>query len=117
RIEMREGMAVMEGETVARIVPALEDPRTLTLLRADLETARAGQLEAESALAQAQSLAEQASRERARREALADAGSLSAETIEQAVTAALVAERALAAAEAHLAAARARVRAAEARLV
>jgi len=117
RIAVREGAAIRQGETVARIVPAREDPRTLALLRADLETARANRLEAESALAQAEARADQARRDSDRRTALAEAGSLSSEVIEQAQTAARVADRALAASEAHLSAADARLRAAEARLV
>jgi len=117
RIVVREGSAVRQGETVARIVPAPEDPRTLALLRADLESARATRLEAESGLAQARARADQARRDSERRTALAEAGSLSSEVIEQAQTTARIAERALAAAEAHISAADARLRAAQARLV
>jgi HlyD family secretion protein len=119
RIGLEEGDPVEAGEIVARILPSLENPRTLATLRADVEVARAAHLEAAAAVAQAETRAEQAAREAERRTALAEAeaGSLSREAIEQAVTAANVAARALEAARAMLDASEARLAAARSRVL
>lgn len=119
RIGLEEGDPVEAGDVVARILPSLENPRTLATLRADVEAARAAHLEAGAAVAQAETRAEQAAREADRRTALAEAeaGSLSREAIEQAVTAADVAARQLEAARAMLDASEARLAAARARVL
>lgn len=119
RVELEEGDPVEAGDVVARILPSLENPRTLATLRADVEAARAAQLEAGAAVAQAETRAEQAAREADRRTALAEAepGSLSREAVEQAVTAADVAARQLEAARAMLDASEARLAAARARVL
>lgn len=117
RIELEEGDPVEEGDVVARILPSLENPRTLATLRADVEAARAAHLEAGATVARAETRAEQAAREADRRTALAEAGSLSREAIEQAVAAAAVATRELEAARAMLDASEARLAAARARVL
>jgi HlyD family secretion protein len=117
RISLEEGMRIHDGQVIARILPSLEDPRTLEALRADAQAARAAHLEAEAALDQARARSEQARRESERRSALADEGALTRESLEQFASQARVAEMALSAAEATLEAATARRRAAEARLL
>lgn len=117
RIELEEGDPVEAGDIVARILPSLENPRTLATLRADVAAARAAQLEAGAAVARAETRAEQAARNADRRTALAEAGSLSREAIEHAVTAADVAARELEAARAMLEASEARLAAARARVL
>lgn len=117
RIRLEEGTEVDAGDTVARLLPTLEDPRTLATLRADVDAARAAYLEAESGVEQARIRASQARREADRRAALTDAGGLSREAIEQADLQARVAERSLEAARATLQAAAARRDAAETRLL
>lgn len=117
RIRLEEGAEVGAGDTVARMLPTLEDPRTLATLRANVDAARAAYLEAESGVEQARIRASQARREADRRAALTDAGGLSREAIEQAELQARVAERTLEAARATLQAAAARRDAAETRLL
>jgi len=116
RIDLDEGAQVEEGALIARILPARDDPRTALGLQAEVDAARAARLEAESGVEQARARAEQARREAERRAAL-DAGTLSAEAVEQAQVNARVAERAFEAAEAMLDAAAARLDAARSRLL
>lgn len=116
RIDLDEGAQVDEGALIARILPAREDPRTALGLQAEVDAARAARVEAESGVEQARARAEQTRREAERRAAL-DAGTLSAEAVEQAQVNARLAARALESAEAARDASAARLAAARARLL
>lgn len=116
RIRLDEGESVTEGEIVARIASAPEDPRTFSVARAQLAAAEARRAEMEVQVEETRGRLEQESREAARLQALEKAGAVSRQAVEQAVLAAASARRASEAAQAALRGAEADVRAARAAL-
>lgn len=117
RLDLEEGDTVQEGQLLARLYPAPQDPRVVATYRAELDAARARHRRAQSLLREAELQAEQAEREVERRRPLAEMGAITRERMEQAELAATVARQRLEAAEAELASARAAVSSAEARLM
>jgi len=116
RLEIHAGDRVQEGQLLAQLYPAPEDPRVIATIRAEVSAAEARYVEAEARLREAGVQAEQARREAERRRPLLELGAITRENLEQAELASQVAderqESALAtvrAAEAALAAARARL--------
>jgi HlyD family secretion protein len=120
RLALRAGDKVEEGQVLARLYPAPEDPRVIATVRAEVDAAQARYVDAEARLREAEIQAEQALREVERRRPLLELGAITREGLEQAEVAARVAEErrqsalaALRAAEAGLAGARARLLGAE----
>ena len=116
RLDVRAGDVVVEGQLLARLYPAPEDPRVIATARAEVGAAEARYTEAEARLREADVQAQQARREAERRRPLLELGAITRENLEQAELAAQVAEErrgsaaaTLRAAEAALAAARARL--------
>lgn len=107
RIDLREGATVAAGEVLARIASAPDDPRGLSVTRAQLDAAEARRSRAVAELEQAEAAAIQAEREAVRREDLADAGALSREDMEQMRLRALATRQQAEAARAALSAAQA----------
>lgn len=117
RLDLDEGDTVVEGQVLARLYPAPDDPRARVALRAAAEGARARLEEAETRLQEAELNHEQAAREVERRRPLVELGAVTREAMEQAELAAVLAEERLTGARATLAASRAELRGAEARLL
>jgi HlyD family secretion protein len=120
RLALRAGDKVEQGQVLARLYPAPEDPRVIATVRAEVDAAQARYVDAEARLREAEIQAEQALREVERRRPLLELGAITREGLEQAEVAARVAEErrqsalaALRAAEAGLAGARARLLGAE----
>ena len=111
RIDLREGSTVAAGEVLARIASAPDDPRGLSVTRAQLDAAEARRSRVLAELEQAVAAAAQAEREAARREDLADAGALSREDMEQMRLRAVTARQQAEAAQAALRAAEADIEA------
>ena len=84
RIELEEGDAVAQGQVLARILPSTGSEQTRRVAEAGLEAAKARKIQVEVTLTDAERLAEQATTEVARREALADEEIISKEMLEQA---------------------------------
>ena len=121
RVDVRAGDLVEEGQLLARLYAAPEDPRMIATARAEVRAAEARFTEAQARLREAQIQAQQARREAERRRPLLELGAITRESLEQAELAAQVAEErsesaaaTLEAAEAALAAARSRLLGAEA---
>ena len=93
RLDLKEGDTVSEGQLLARLVPVLEDTRTLAALQAEVEGAKAYLLQAEAHLKETELQYTQAEREVARRRPLLEIGAMTREAIEQAELAAVVAEQ------------------------
>ncbi|MDH3272170.1 MAG: efflux RND transporter periplasmic adaptor subunit [Gemmatimonadota bacterium] len=117
RLDLEEGQRVQEGELLARLYAAPQDPRIVASARAEVSAAEARHREAESVLREVEVQARQARREVERRRPLAEMGAITAERMEQAELAAEVAEERLQAAEASVASAQAALDSARARLV
>ena len=117
RLELKEGDTVVDGQILARLVPAPEDARTLAALRAQLENAEAHLLEAQAFVAEAGLQHTQAQREAERRRPLHELGGMSREEIERVELAAIVAGQRFEAAQATESAAQAALTGAKARLL
>jgi HlyD family secretion protein len=116
RLDVRAGDVVEEGQLLARLYPAPEDPRVIATARAEVAAAEARYNEAEARLREAEIQTGQARREAERRRPLLELGAITRESLEQSELAAQVAEErresaaaTLRAAEAALASARARL--------
>ena len=116
RLDVRAGDMVEEGQLLARLYPAPEDPRVIATARAEVRAAEARFTEAQARVREAEIQAQQAQREAERRRPLLELGAITRENLEQAELAAQVAEErkgsaaaTLEAAEAALAAARSRL--------
>lgn len=117
RPPVNEGDKVSEGDAVAFIAPAPENPRGLGVARAQLAAAQARQTEMEARVAEAEVRFDQAERDAERRRRLEETGAVTREEREQADLAAATAERQLASAVSALRAAEAEVRSARAALL
>jgi HlyD family secretion protein len=117
RIQVREGDPVRAGDVIARIASSPLDPRSGTSARASVSAAEAMQEQATTIAEQTREAAQQARREVPRRRALAAAGAISQESLEQAELLAASRERELAAAESAARAAAAELAAARAALL
>jgi HlyD family secretion protein len=84
RIQLREGDSVPAGAVLARITPMPLDPQATAQARAQVAAAQAGTQEAQARVNQAREQAEQAERTAARLRALAEAGGVSQNDVEQA---------------------------------
>ena len=92
RVELRAGDEVEEGQVIARLYPAPEDPRVVATARAEVDAADARYVDAEARLREAEIQAEQARREAERRRPLLELGAITRESLEQVELAARVAE-------------------------
>jgi HlyD family secretion protein len=92
RVELRAGDEVEEGQVIARLYPAPEDPRAVATARAEVDAADARYVDAEARLREAEIQAEQARREAERRRPLLELGAITRESLEQVELAARVAE-------------------------
>jgi len=117
RLDVRPGDQVTEGQVLARLYPAPEDPRSVAAARAEVAAAEARVLDARARVVEAGTLADQARREVERRRPLLEIGALTREGLEQAELAARVAEERTRSAEAGVTAAQAALDAARARLL
>ena len=117
RRDVRAGDRVEEGELLAQLYPAPEDPRAIATARAEVSAAEARHNEAQARLREAEIQARQAQREAERRRPLLELGAITRESLEQAELGAEVAEERRESAEATLRAAEAALTAARARLL
>lgn len=117
RLDLQAGDAVEQGQLLARIFPAPEDPRMLATVRAEVSAAEARFQEAQAGVREAELQARQAEREAGRRRPLFEMGAISRERMEQAELAAQAASERLESAQAALATARAGLEGARARLL
>ncbi len=117
RLDVREGDLVEEGQLLARLYPAPDDPRVVATARAEVDAAEARYLEAQAYVREAELQAQQAEREVERRRPLAEMGAIPRERMEQAELAAVVADERRESAQAALASARAALEGARARLM
>jgi HlyD family secretion protein len=117
RIDLRTGDKVEQGQVIARLYPAPEDPRAVATARAEVDAAEARYVDAEARLREAEIQAEQARREAERRRPLLELGAITRESLEQVELAARVADERLESALATLRAAEAARVGARARLL
>jgi HlyD family secretion protein len=117
RLDVREGQMVNEGDLLARLYPAPDDPRVVATARAEVDAAEARYREAEARVGEAGLQARQAEREVERRRPLAEMGAITRERMEQAELAGEVANQRLQSAEAGQSSARASLQAARARVL
>lgn len=117
RLDLEEGDLVEEGQLLAQLYPAPDDPRVVATARAEVNAAEARYQDAEARVREAELQATQAEREVERRRPLADMGAITRERMEQAELAAVVADQRLESARAGLASAQAALEGARARLL
>lgn len=116
RIELDEGTSVREGQLLARIYPAPQDPSVVAIYTSELEAAEARSRQALVLARESELAAEQARREVERRRPLAEMGAMTREGLEKAELAAALAEERLVAAREDVHSARASLESARARL-
>lgn len=92
RIDLRTGDKVEQGQVIARLYPAPQDPRAVATARAEIDAAEARYVDAEARLREAEIQTEQARREAERRRPLLELGAITRESLEQVELAARVAE-------------------------
>jgi HlyD family secretion protein len=117
RTSIHIGQWVEQGQLLARMAPAPDDPRTEATARAELAAARARQQEIAAQLEEAQNALAYARSEMTRRIELYDKGLVSIETRDQYVQLVDTAKARVASVQASLEAARAQVDSARARLL
>lgn len=117
RIDLHAGDDVAKGDTVARILPALLEPRQRAELAARLKAAQAATREAAVLVDRARSEHEQILRNRARAEKLFSSGVISREAFEQEQTAETASAKSLDAARHRLEMAQSEETAAKARML
>jgi HlyD family secretion protein len=117
RLALEPGDVVEQGQLLARIFPAPEDPRMLATGRAEVSAAEARFQEAQARLRETELQARQAEREAERRRPLFAMGAISRERMEQAELAAEAANQRRETAQAALSTARAALDGARARLL
>jgi len=116
RLVVEDGDMVEAGQRLAMMFPAPDDPRVVSISRAQVAAAQADLARAASVEAEAAAYAQQSEHEVTRRRPLAEIGGLSNETLEQFAVAAEMANQRLEAARAGVAASAAALTAAQSRL-